>query len=262
VTEPDGGREPRILIWDIETAPILGTAWDKWQTNLLWIERDRYLLTIAWKWLGEKQVHCLGLPDFPDRYKKDPQDDYALARLAWELFNEADVVVAHNGIAFDTRKAQTRMVTHGFPPPSPFLEVDTLRIARRHFSFTSNRLGDVCEQLGIGSKLDAGGEGLWRRCVAGDPKAWKHMKKYNRHDVVILEALYLKLRSWADRLPNLATLSDRPSVCPRCGRAARMQVRGYRHTAVTTRISYQCQQCKGYCSGRPIKRSRAQYVVP
>jgi hypothetical protein len=256
----NSGESPRVLLWDIETSPIVGYAWDKWNTNLLRIEQDRFLLTIAWKWLGETKVHCLGLPDFPERYAKDPTDDYELAKLAYELFDLADVVVAHNGVAFDTKKAQARMIAHGFGPPSPFKEIDTLRIARSHFSFTSNKLGDVCAVLGIGSKLDPGGIETWFQCIAGDPHAWRRMKKYNKQDVVILEKLYIKLRPWANRLPNLANIGDRPGACPKCGVEGKMVSRGWTTTAVTKRRQYRCGGCGGYVSGRKIIKSETEFV--
>ena len=30
-------RQPAILFFDIETAPITGTVWQKYDTNLVWI---------------------------------------------------------------------------------------------------------------------------------------------------------------------------------------------------------------------------------
>src|ERR1035437_5504487 len=178
--------KPRILLWDIESAPNLGFAWGLWEQNILSFEHQWYLLSIAWRWLGEKTTHVQGLIDF-ERFTVDPQDDYELAALAHRLFSEADIVIAHNGIAFDTKKAQARMLFHGFDPPTPFREVDTLKIARRHFAFTSNKLGDLCDVLGIGRKLETGGFQTWLGCMRGDPKAWAKMKRYNKQDVVILE---------------------------------------------------------------------------
>jgi hypothetical protein len=258
VREP---KEPRILIWDIETAPVLGYTWGAYEQNILWKAHDWYLLTIAWKWLGEKKVHVLGLDDFK-MYDDDPQDDYALASHAWDLFNEADIVVAHNGVAFDTKKAKARMIVQGFTPPSSVVEVDTLKLARENFNFTTNRLTDVCQDLGIGKKIDTGGIELWRSIVEDDdPKSWALMKKYNQHDVELLEELYLKLRPWAKRHPNLATIGDRPKACPKCGAEAGMVIRGYRHTAVSVRANYRCNACGGYSQGRKILKTETEFIA-
>ena len=250
MSEPDSDASPRVLLWDIESAPIKGYTWGAWEQNLLWKEHDWYILTIAWKWLGEKKVHCLGLDDF-ELYEEDPEDDFALVKHAWDLMDQADVIVGHNGIAFDTKKTKARMIIHGLEPPSPMIEVDTLKLARQHFAFTRNRLNDVCEDLGIGKKESTGGLDLWRTIVeTGDPKAWAKMKRYNRKDVELLEALYLRLRPWAKNHPNMATISDRPKACPRCGSEKGMIVRGHRYTATLTYVQYQCKSCSAYCRGR------------
>jgi hypothetical protein len=249
----------RVLLWDIETSPNLGYIWGKYEQNVLGFVSEWHLLTIAWKWLGEKSTYVAALPDY-ERYADDPENDYELAALAHRLFSEADIVVAHNGIAFDTKKAQARMLFHGFDPPVPFKEVDTLKIARRHFAFTSNKLGDLCDVLGIGRKLDTGGFQTWLGCMRGDPKAWAKMKRYNRMDVVILEKLYVRLRPWMTTYPNVATMSGKLDACPKCGSTAGMIARGYLHTSVSTRQRFQCSSCRGYCAGRPVTRERTVYV--
>lgn len=252
-------REVRTLIWDIETAPNLGYIWGKYEQNVLDFESEWYLLTIAWKWLGERQTHVTGLDEF-DRYEKNPEDDYELVKLAWELFDEADIVIAHNGVAFDTKKAQARMLIHGFDPPSMFKEVDTLKVARRHFAFTSNKLDDLCQKLGIGKKVDTGGFELWRDVLRGNPTAWKKMKRYNRHDVVILEKLYLKLLPWISNHPNIATISERPDVCPKCGSDKGMVSKGWRYTNISKALRYKCKSCGASVSGRKLERTDTAYV--
>ncbi len=260
-TEVREPREPRVLLWDIETAPVRAYVWGAYEQNTLWKDRDWYLLTIAWKWLGEDKVHVAGLDEY-EMYDIDPYDDYALVSLAWALFNEADIVVAHNGVSFDTKKAKQRMIVQEFDPPSPFKEVDTLQLARKTFAFTKNNLDELCRDLGIGEKINTGGIELWRDIVENaDPKAWALMKKYNKNDVVILEQLYLRLRPWGQH-PNLATIADRPKACPKCGDdKAGMVIRGYNHTAVSVRASYRCNFCGGYSQGRKILKTKTEYVV-
>lgn len=251
--------EPRTLLWDLESSPNLAWVWGKYEQNALGFEREWHFLTVAYKWLGEDKVHVRGLCDY-DRYAEDAEDDYELAKLAFDLFSEADIVVAHNGVAFDTKKAQARMIYHGFPPPTPFKEVDTLKIARKHFAFTSNKLGDLCDSLGIGRKLETGGFETWLGCMRGDPKAWDKMKKYNKQDVVILEQLYLRLRPWTTTHPNIATIAERPTACPKCGSEAGMQSRGYSNTSLSRRQRFQCVACGGWSSGRPLERVPSLYV--
>jgi hypothetical protein len=43
--------------------------------------------------------------------------------------DEADIICAHNGDAFDIKKINSRLITNGFKPPSPFKTIDTLKAA-------------------------------------------------------------------------------------------------------------------------------------
>jgi hypothetical protein len=151
------------------------------------------------------------------------------------------------------------MLIHGMEPPSSYKEVDTLKLARRHFAFTSNRLDDLCKSLGIGSKVQTGGFGTWLGCIKGDPRAWSKMKRYNKHDVRLLEALYLKLRPWGAH-PNVATISGDPDACPKCGSTEGMIRWGWQHTAVSRRMRFKCKACGTTCQGRKIERRETQYV--
>ena len=250
---------PRILIWDIETSPSLGWVWQKYETDVLAFESQWYLLSIAWKWLDEKQVHVKGLCDF-DRYKNEPENDYDLAALAHELFCEADIVIAHNGIAFDTRKAQARMIIHGFDPPTPFREIDTLKVARSRFAFTSNKLGDLCDVLGIGRKLETGGFQTWLGCINGDANAWSKMKRYNKNDVIILEKLYTKLRPWINGHPNVSMFTDNLDCCPKCG-ADTMMKRGFGRNRTSTFQRWQCTSCGGWSSSRISEKTAKPSLV-
>ena len=51
-------RQPKVLFYDIETAPILAYVWRLWDNNvgLNQIKSDWHLLSWAAKWLGEKKV--------------------------------------------------------------------------------------------------------------------------------------------------------------------------------------------------------------
>ena len=55
---------PRILIYDLESAPNVGYTWRKWDQNVIEFVQEWYILTVAWKWLGEKKVYVEGLPDY------------------------------------------------------------------------------------------------------------------------------------------------------------------------------------------------------
>lgn len=252
--------EPRILLWDLETTPNIGATWGKWDQNVLWFEKPWYILCVGWKWLDEPEAHVFGIDDCPDSLAWD--DDSMVVKRIHALLEEADVIVAHNGDKFDEPKARARMIVHGMTPPRPYSRVDTLKIARKEFQFTSNKLGDVASVLGLPEqKGDPGGLMSWKGCMDGDPEAWTRMKSYCKQDILTLEQVYLRLRPWSARHPNLATISDRPNVCPKCGEDKGFVSRGWQNNAVTRCRQYRCNACGGYVQGRQVTKSPALFKI-
>jgi RNase_H superfamily len=260
--------EPRVLIYDLETSPNEGYTWGKWDQNVIRFSKDWHLLSVSWKWLGERKTYVLGLDDF-EGYRPRDRDDSALAWLLHDLFDEADIAVTHNGNSFDQPKARTRMAVHHLPPHSPMLEVDTLKVARKHFAFTSNTLEDLCRQLGLDHKGKVDFP-LWLGCMGVDEesnpisadecyKAWRKMKRYNAQDVRILEELYLTLRPWIDNHPNMALLADKPGACPRC-QGGPLKSTGWRYYQVTRRRRFRCVECGAFCYGRTLEKLDVTHV--
>lgn len=252
IIEKQNGEPYNILFFDIETTPNLAWIWGKYEQNAIDFERTSHLLSFSAKFQGKKII-TKGLIDYKG-YVRNKEDDKALVRDLWHLLDKADIVVAHNGRAFDTKKANARFSFHKMGPPSPYQIVDTKEMSKRHFNFTSNSLNDIADYLGIGHKLETGGFELWKKCMAGDRSAWAKMKKYNAYDVVLLEKVYNRLLPWSKPHPNLSILME-GMVCPRCG-SKKLQSRGdARGTMSTVYARFQCQTCGGW--GRYNKKLRA-----
>lgn len=243
-------HKPKILLFDIEITPSLGYTWGKYQQDVIEFNKDWYFLCFAYKWLGSQQVRACSLPDFP-LYKKDKENDYELIKKLWELFDKAEIICGHNCDEFDIKKANARFAVHGLKPPTPFKSIDTLKIAKRHFQFTSNKLGDLAKHFGLGQKLNTGGFELWRGCMIGDKKSWKKMVEYNKQDVVLLEKLYRLFQPWAVAHPNLNIYGEK-NDCPGCG-SPRMWRRGFDVTRVSKCQKYQCQDCGRWSYGKRIR---------
>ncbi len=177
------------------------------------------------------------MPDFPN-YRKNKTNDKELVKELWELLNEAEIVIAHNGDQFDIKKLNMRFVAHKLPPPSPYKTIDTLKIARRYFNFSSNKLDELARQLKLGRKVIHTGKDLWFKCMSGDLKAWKLMKKYNKWDVILLEKLYLRLRPFMTMHPHYVG----HKVCHVCG-SPRVIKRGFDRLVGSRKQRYQCQSC-------------------
>lgn len=244
----------RILLFDIENSPNKAWVWGKYEQDVIAYVEEWYMLSYAYKWLGERAVRSKGLIDYRG-YFKDKTNDKKLVTDLWKLLNEADIVIAHNGDRFDIRKANARFLAHGLPPPSSYKTVDTLKIARKYFMMNSNKLNDLSNYLGIGTKVETGGFALWLGCMDGDKTAWKQMLKYNKQDITLLEKVYLKLRHWSEQHPNLNVLNDTPRNCPTCG-FDKLRKEGYRITKVGKYRKYQCQNCGSWSTGEKIKEEK------
>ena len=237
---------PRILILDIESAPKKAFVWGMWKQNIAPNQfiSDWYMLTWSAKWLGEKEVYSDKLSNY-DLYGLYQENDSKICESLHRLLDDADIVVAHNGDKFDIPSINTRFIDNNINPPSPYKQVDTLKIAKRNFKFTSNRLDFIGNFLGLGGKIETGGMGLWIRCLDGDLSAFEEMEEYNRRDVTLLEDVYLKLRPWDKQHPNVNVYEevekDRPK-CPKCG-SDHIHFRGSYHTNVSAFQRFQCQGC-------------------
>ena len=234
-------KKAKILLYDIETQPNLVWVWGYYEQNTLDTEQPWEIMSVAWKWLGEKETHVM------DRFGK--KSDKAVVKKLWKLFNEADIAVAHNGDRFDHKKVRTRMLVHEMKPPAPFKSIDTKKVASKHFGFSSNKLNELAKRLGIGTKVQTGGFELWKGCMKGKKEAQARMRRYNKQDVVLLEKVYLKLRAWETNHPNVAALEDKPQGCPNCG-SERLKSHGWRYTKTRRYVRYFCKVCGAWCRGR------------
>ncbi len=260
-------NEAKILILDIETAPNLAYVWDIWNQNisLNQIHKDWFILSWAAKWLGSNEMFSDSLFNYPSTFKKDKEDDSKIIKSVFKLLDEADIVVAHNGDKFDIPRLYTRALIHGINPPSPIRTIDTVKIARKVFGFTSNKLDYIAGFLDIGHKLKHPGMEMWLACMSGDPAAWEKMVKYNEQDVRLLEKVYIKLRPWHKWHPNLGLYVDDSSnapVCPKCG--SNNIIKDGTRTMKTNMSKYQryyCKNCGAYSRGRKNLANREHLLA-
>jgi DNA polymerase III epsilon subunit-like protein/predicted RNA-binding Zn-ribbon protein involved in translation (DUF1610 family) len=233
----------KILILDIETAPIRAKVWGIWNQNISidQIESDWFILTWAAKWLFDEQTYSGALTG-EEALK---QDDSRILKGIWEMLNQADIVVAHNGDKFDLPKLNTRFLINKINPPLPYQSIDTLKHIKRNFAFTSNKLEFVNRMLGLPRKSKHDGFELWSKCYVGDENALKSMQEYNVNDVVILEETYLRLRPWIKPHPNTALfiLDEHEYRCPTCG-SNKLEDEGKKYyTTVNAYSQFRCTNC-------------------
>lgn len=173
------------LIYDIETAPNIGLFWSagyRLDISPEQIIKERQIITVAWKWHGEKKVHAL------DWGKK--QDDRGILEEFMPILNDADESVAHYGDSFDLKWLKTRCLFHRIPALPQYRTVDTKALASKHFLLNSNKLGYISKFIGRKGKLHTDYD-LWKKItLENDQKALAYMVKYNKADIVELEAVY------------------------------------------------------------------------
>ncbi len=237
-------NKPKVLIFDIETAPMLGYIWGLWDQNIALnqIHSDWHILSWSAKWLGDAPNKIMYADQ---RNAKNIEDDSGILKKIWELLNQADIVITQNGRNFDQKKLNARFILNGFKPPSSYKHIDTLQIAKKHFAFTSNKLeymtDKLCKKYKKIKHSKFGGFELWKQCLEGNLNAWKEMEKYNKYDVLSLEELYSKLIPW-DSAINFSLYSDSEDHTCSCG-SKDLSKNGYSYTSTGKFQRYECKKC-------------------
>jgi hypothetical protein len=234
--------KPKILVMDIETAPILAHVWQLFDVTvgLNQIVSDWHLLSWSAKWLGEKEIFYMD-----QRHEKNVQNDKKLLEGMWKLLDECDAVLTQNGKRFDIKKLNTRFVINGMQPPSSYKHIDTYQIAKSKFGFTSNKLEYMTDKLCTKYKKlkhkKFPGHEMWFECLKGNKKAWKAMEKYNKYDVLSLEELYTKLAPWESPI-NFSLYEDHLTPTCSCGSTKFIKI-GYAYTGTGKFQRYRCKSC-------------------
>ena len=234
----------KILLLDVETAPILAHVWGLWDQTvaLNQIKSDWYILSWSAKWLGTTANKVMYADS---RNNKNLEDDSKLIAGIWKLLDEADIVITQNGKAFDHKKLNARFIIKGFKPPSTFKYIDTLQLAKKHFAFTSNKLeymsDKLCKKYKKLKHEKFSGFEMWRECLAGNQAAWKEMEKYNKYDVLALEELYTKLIPWDNSINFNLYHDGTENVCT-CG-STKFTRNGHAYTSLGKFQKYTCSEC-------------------
>jgi DNA polymerase elongation subunit (family B) len=243
----------KILFLDIENTPHLAYVWGLWKQNIPTgqIVEEGYTLSWSAKWYGQEDVYCSSLGMTTKR---------KMIKEIHSMLAEADVVVHYNGAKHDIPILNKEFVLLGLNPPAPYHQVDLLRTCRTQFKFASNKLEYVVEALGIGTKGDSGGFKTWIGCMNGNPASFETLQTYNIQDIIILEALYERLKPWIKGHANRSTYNEY-RCCPVCG-SEKLQRRGTYRTQALSYFRFQCKDCGKWSRGRQsIRTDRAETIV-
>ncbi len=142
-------------------------------------------------------------------------------------------------------------------PPSSFRQIDTMRLAKKSFAFTSNKLeymsNKLCTQYKKLKTKKFQGFELWKACLANNQEAWKEMELYNKHDVLATEELYQKLAPWGTGIDfNIYMEETKPSC--NCGSSNFMK-NGFFYSSVGRFQRYRCGDCGAEASEKGQKNN-------
>lgn len=237
-------RQAKVLVYDIETSPCIAYHWRRWKENIAegQVIQNSYVLTWSAKWLGDDKVFSDSVHLHHSNY--GVPDDFPVVQSLWKLLDEADIIIHHNGDNFDLPTMNSRFVYWGFQPPHPSKSIDTLKIAKKQFRFPSNALNSLARYLSLESEKIKTDFSLWGRCMEGDVSAYEEMVEYNMMDVEVLEQVYMKLRAFDTRHPNVALYTGVGGVaCPCCGSPHLEPTHRHAYTAVSKFPTYRCTEC-------------------
>lgn len=248
-----GNNTPRILLYDIETSPLLlAGGFGLFDQNFSHenIVQDWFIICACWKWYGEDQIHSVSVLDDWGRFQGDHTDDYHVAKVLMDEILKADFIVAQNGDNFDIKKLGARLVYHGLPPMPKVPSCDTLKEARK-FKFTSNRLDYLGKHLCETGKVDTP-KGLWQKAMFGDIQAIKDMIEYCKGDIVVLEKVYERLRPYMTNHPNMNLFQRTRDCCVNCG-SPDIRREGFSYNLKTKVQRYLCNSCGKFFRGETVK---------
>ena len=231
---------PRILLFDIETSLMKVYVWGLYKQRIPHgnIIDDWFVISWAAKWLYDKKV----INDVVTPEEAKQKDDNRILKSIWKLLDQADIVIAHNGDRFDIRKLNWRFVSQKMKPPSPFKSIDTLKVARSQFAAPSYKQDYLTKYFKLEEKIKTEFS-LWTKAMKGDQLSLKQMARYNRHDVMGLEEVYLKLIPYIKNHPNLGVLMD-DDVCTNCGHYQMEETESVYLTSANKFPVYRCLSCK------------------
>ena len=232
----------KILAWDIELTPMTVYSWSLWPNfiTIQQIEKPQEVMCFGARWYGKNQVI------FKSTHHHGKQE---MLETIHALLDEADAVMSWNGASFDTKHINREFIENGMAPPSPYIEIDLMRVAKRKFKFASNKLDWVSQMLDVGKKVQHEGFQLWLDCMDGSKSAWKKMKEYQLQDVNLLIDLYEKLLPWIDNHPNVNTDLKDIENCVACG-SDHVVRNGTRVLSTGKYLRYQCQNCGKWMRGK------------
>lgn len=235
-------RKAKIIIFDIETSPVENLRFQKDRSPYIssnTITHDSYMISAAWKVLGEKSIHFVA--------SQKVWDDFKTVKTLRNILASADILIGHNIDKFDLKYLNARLIYHSLPPLPIIATVDTLKEVKKVAFFTGHSLGYLASYILDEEKINVNFD-LWKKVVNGNKSALKEMVAYNKQDVVVTEKWYNHLKPYMKTHPHMGVFTgeNRLCSCNKCG-GTHLKKNGFRvTTAGLKKQEIQCLDCGSY----------------
>lgn len=285
-------NEPKVLIYDIETTPLLTEVFRLGKqvlrhTQLLGGYFSRtHIISISYTWAGTKKVYNLN-------WGNSLEDEESMIREFSKVLEEADIVIGKNNQRFDDKHIMTQQMWYGHDSMTDLLDKseDLEKQIRRYFALPSYSLDYITQQLGSGSK-DHMDFADWHYCLAGrllnlmpfhledleelclilfgegstvvnnkSKAAFNKMCKYNSKDVIITANSWEYLKKYF-KLKHNYNKGAAALACPECG-SKNIVKNGTILTATSVKQRWKCLDHNGHAgytviSDKPQRLSKAK----
>lgn len=257
-------NDPKILTLDIETSPHLGYFFS---TKPQFISPSQIItptrvISFAAKWHHRTVVKFWSEYEGFNRWGGATQEGchLGMVKAAYDLLDEADVVVTYNGDNFDLRHLRREFRKYDLGQPSPFASVDLWKVVKKDEEWASHKLSYITEQYHLTGKMENSGFSLWRGVLSDDPelrrRSWLEMRRYNKQDVRTTEELFDAAADLIQNIPHADLYSDEPAeeqTCKTC--RGSLQRRGHAYTKTRRYARYYCNACRKWSRGTRSDRS-------
>ena len=228
-------KTKKVLFYDLEMFPGIYYGWSKFNPPFQQIAKTAINM-ISYKWAHRGKVQTIKLTK--KQHKENPRQEKVLIEKFLKVMNEADIIIGHNGDKFDFKKFNARVMKYGLNPVKKPRMFDTLKMVKREAAFDSHRLGDLCTELDIPTKIET--EKNLFVTAERDWEKYLDLVNYCEHDVIALEALYERIKPHST--PTF-DFSGHNRACTSCG-SVHIRKNGKYLLANGTEVArYRCNDC-------------------
>jgi uncharacterized protein YprB with RNaseH-like and TPR domain len=226
-----------------------------------------HMLVVGAGWFSEKKYKpfTFRIDDYP-LYKKDRLDDSILVSQAYDLLEQADMIVTWYGKGFDIPFIRTRGVywreprSMAEPPHVDLYYTATYRHQKATYKSGSNRLDAWARWLETTNDKTRFGQKQWKRAMADYKDGIDYIDDHCKKDILVLGEVYRELRHEVSPHPNLPLILGEPAnqLCPVCC-SPRTFRDGFKFTRVSRHFQWRCSDCnsKSYSlPGRKVSQLR------